>query len=182
MKFSVRKLTALAMLCALSIILVTLIHFPIFPSANFLEYDPADIPIFIGTFTFGTVTGLVITLVTCIIQGVTGSAQSGVYGIIMHFIATGTFVAVSGLIYQRNKTKKSAVIALICGAVAWTLIMIPANLIVTPLFMGASDMVMSLMPLIILFNIIKSGVNAVITFAIYKYISGALRAFAEKCA
>lgn len=32
------------MLAALSIVLVYVIHFPIFPAASFLEYDPADIP------------------------------------------------------------------------------------------------------------------------------------------
>lgn len=45
-----RKLTTLAMLAALAIVLVALIHFPLVPAAPFLEYDPADIPIFIGTF------------------------------------------------------------------------------------------------------------------------------------
>ena len=44
---------ALGMLTALSVVLTWLIHFPIFPGAPFLEYDPADIPILIGTFTFG---------------------------------------------------------------------------------------------------------------------------------
>ena len=44
-----RKLTTLAMLAALAIVLVALIHFPLVPAAPFLEYDPADIPIFIGT-------------------------------------------------------------------------------------------------------------------------------------
>ena len=48
-----RKLTTLAMLAALAIVLVALIHFPLVPAAPFLEYDPADIPIFIGTFLFG---------------------------------------------------------------------------------------------------------------------------------
>ena len=53
-----RKLTTLAMLAALAIVLVALIHFPLVPAAPFLEYDPADIPIFIGTFLFGPAAGL----------------------------------------------------------------------------------------------------------------------------
>ena len=52
-----KKLTTMAMLAALSIVLVTFIHFPLFPAAAFLEYDPADIPIFIGTFLFGPLAG-----------------------------------------------------------------------------------------------------------------------------
>ncbi len=34
----------MAMLVAVSVVLVYLVHFPIFPAAPFLEYDPADIP------------------------------------------------------------------------------------------------------------------------------------------
>ena len=49
-KESIRKLTVMAMLVAVSVILVYLLHFPLFPAAAFLEYDPADIPILIGAF------------------------------------------------------------------------------------------------------------------------------------
>ena len=38
-----RKLTTIAILTALSVCFVALIHFPIFPAVAFLEYDPADI-------------------------------------------------------------------------------------------------------------------------------------------
>ena len=38
------RLAKLGLLAALSIVLVFFIHFPIFPTAKFLEYDPADIP------------------------------------------------------------------------------------------------------------------------------------------
>lgn len=96
-----RKLTTLAMLAALAIVLVALIHFPLVPAAPFLEYDPADIPIFIGTFLFGPAAGLALTAVVCVIQGVTVSAASGPIGIIMHFLATGTFVLLAGNLYRR---------------------------------------------------------------------------------
>ena len=74
---SVRKLVVMAMLTALSIVLVYLIRFPIFASAPFLEYDMADVPILIGTFLFGPLSGLALTAVTCVIQGLTVSAGSG---------------------------------------------------------------------------------------------------------
>ena len=85
-----RKLTTIAILTALSVCFVALIHFPIFPAVAFLEYDPADIPILICGFAFGPVAGLAVTLIASFIQGFTVSAQSGIYGIIMHIIATGT--------------------------------------------------------------------------------------------
>lgn len=104
------RLAKMAMLVALSIVLVMIIHFPIFPAVAFLEYDPADIPILIGTFAFGPVAGIVLTVVTSLIQGFTVSVQSGAYGIIMHIIATTALVTVAGVIYRKHKTKKMAVI------------------------------------------------------------------------
>ena len=162
----------MAMLVAVSIVLVMIIHFPIFPAVAFLEYDPADIPILIGTFAFGPLAGIVLTVVTSLIQGLTVSAASGVYGIIMHIIATSALVIVAGTIYRRNKTKKSAVIGLIAGTAAMAVVMFFANMLITPAFTGMPLAgVMNLMPFIILFNIVKAGINSVVTFLLYKRIS-----------
>ena len=169
------RLAKMGMLVAISIVLVYFIHFPIFPAVAFLEYDPADISILIGTFAFGPLSGILLTVVTSVIQGVTVSAASGLYGIIMHVISTSVLVLVSGLIYKYNKTRKGAVIALLCGVAAMTLVMIGANMIITPLFMGVPrNIVWSLMPFIAGFNAIKAGINSVVTFLLYKRISGFL--------
>ncbi|MBR2062294.1 MAG: ECF transporter S component, partial [Anaerotignum sp.] len=131
-KISTRQLVSMAMLGAISIVLVSAIHFPLIPAAAFLEYDPADIPILICAFAYGPAAGLILTVVVSFIQGMTVSAQSGIIGIIMHILATGFCVLVAGTIYTRNKTKKTAIIALICGAVVQTLAMIVMNMIFTP--------------------------------------------------
>ncbi|MCF0122905.1 MAG: ECF transporter S component [Ruminiclostridium sp.] len=173
MNKSTRKLTIMAMLVAVSIVLVYLIHFPIFPAAPFLEYDPADIPILVGTFAFGPVAGFLLTLVTCIIQGVTVSAGSGAYGIIMHLIATTTMVLIAGNIYRVKHTKAGAAIGLIIGTICWGIVMCIANHFITPLFMGVPVEAVDAMiiPIILPFNLIKAGVNSAITFVIYKTIS-----------
>lgn len=169
------RLAKMGMLVAISVVLVYFIHFPIFPAVAFLEYDPADIPILIGTFAFGPVAGVLLTIVTSVVQGVTVSAASGAYGIIMHIIATSVLVMVAGVIYKFNKTRKGAVIALICGTAAMAVVMIGANLIITPLFMGVPrSMVWDLMPFIVGFNAIKAGINSIVTFFLYKRISGFL--------
>lgn len=169
------RLAKMGMLVAISIVLVYFIHFPIFPAVAFLEYDPADIPILMGTFAFGPLAGILLTVVTSVIQGVTVSAASGLYGIIMHIISTSTLVLASGLIYKATKTRKGAVIGLICGVIAMTVVMIGANLVITPLFMGVPrEIVIQLMPFIAGFNAIKAGINSIITFLLYKRISGFL--------
>lgn len=166
------KLAKMAMLVAVSIVLVMLIRFPIFPAVAFLEYDPADIPILIGTFAFGPLAGVTLTVVTSLIQGLTVSASSGLYGIIMHIIATATLVLVAGLIYRRNKSKKSAIIGLVLGTAAMTVVMFFANMVITPMFTGMPlAAIMELMPFILLFNIVKAGINSVVTFVLYKRIS-----------
>lgn len=166
------RLAKMGMLVAISIVLVALIHFPIIPAVPFMEYDPADIPILIGTYAFGPAAGVALTAVTAIIQGTTVSASSGLYGIIMHLVATGTLVIVAGLIYKRNKTRKGAVISLVAGTLAMAAIMVPCNLIVTPIFMGVPrSAVVGLLPAIVAFNLVKASVNSLITFLLYKKIS-----------
>lgn len=169
----VRRLTRMGMLAALSVVLVAIIHFPIFPAAAYLEYDPADIPILIGTFLYGPWCGVLLTLVASVIQGLTVSASSGIYGIIMHVIATGVFCLTAGYIYKAKKTLKGALIALICGTIAMAAVMAGANLIITPLFTGMPREAIKalLLPVIVPFNLIKAGINSAVTFLIYKPIS-----------
>jgi riboflavin transporter FmnP len=166
-------LAHLAVLVAMSVLLVYLIHFPIMPAAPFLEYDPADIPILVGTFLFGPAAGLIITAVACIVQGLTVSASSGIIGIMMHFFATGSYVIVAGLIYVKHHTKGGAVAALIAGTLTMTAVMVAWNLVMTPIFMGTPRAAVAAMivPVIIPFNLIKAALNGAITFAVYKSIS-----------
>lgn len=174
-----RKLASMAILIALSVVLVAIIHFPIFPSASFLEYDPADIPILICGFAFGPVAGICVTVVAATIQGLTVSASGGWYGIVMHIISTGTLVTVSSLIYKSHKTKKGAVAALIAGTLAMGLIMMPANYFITPLYFGMPReyVVPMLLPVILPFNLIKAGANSLITFFVYKSVSKLIHRF-----
>ena len=181
-----RKLTTLAMLAALAIVLVALIHFPLVPAAPFLEYDPADIPIFIGTFLFGPAAGLALTGHVAFTgsfavfgtgraydQSVTVSAASGPIGIIMHFLATGTFVLLAGNLYRAHRTRKAALLGLAAGTLAMTAVMCVCNLVFTPLFMGSpvGEVVKLLLPAIIPFNLAKAAINSVITYLVYKPIS-----------
>lgn len=173
MNTKTRKLTVMAMLVAISVVLVYLIHFPLFPAASFLEYDPADIPILIGAFAYGPLAGILLTVVAAVIQGVTVSAGSGVYGIIMHIIATSVLVLVAAGIYKVRHTKVGAVIGLIFGTAAMGVVMMIANHFITPAFMGVPVAVVDamLVPVILPFNLLKAGINSVVTFLVYKVVS-----------
>lgn len=164
LKYNISQMTQMAMLVAISIVslyVVPLLSF--FPSASFLQYDVADVPVLIGTMLFGPGAGLLILAVVSVIQGITISAASGWIGILMHFCASGMLVLVSGLIYRKFKTIWSLIIGLILGALAMTAIMIPLNLFFTVRFMGAPyEFVKSLLvPAIIPFNLLKAGLNSI---------------------
>ena len=171
-------IASIGVLSALSIVLVLLIHFPIFPAVAFLEYDPADVPIILSTALFGPVWGLLMTAVVAVVQGLTVSAGSGLYGILMHITATGAFVLAYWLalaVIRRIRGEKekehpcvSSVIASIAGIIAQTAIMIPANLVITPIFMGVDvSVVIDLMTFIVLFNLIKASANAFVATLLY---------------
>lgn len=171
------KLVKIAVLSALSVVLVYLIRFPIFPSASYLEYDPADIPILIATFAFGPIWGLAMTVVVSVLQGLTVSSASGIYGIIMHIIATGSYVLVAGFVYKCKHNFWGALTGIVAGTITMASVMAGANLVVTPLFLGVprQAVVPLLLPVIVPFNLIKAGINGAVTLLIYKKISGILK-------
>ena len=181
-KMTTRQMVGMAMLAAISIAFVSVIHFPLFPAAAFLEYDPADIPILIGTFAYGPIAGFLLTVVVSLIQGTTVSAASGPIGIVMHIVATGSCTLISGTIYQKMKTKKGAAIALVVGVITMTLAMVLMNLIFNPLFMGEpiEAVIAMLVPIIIPFNLLKYSINCLITFLLYKSISHILKGVSER--
>jgi len=177
MKFSVNKMVKIAMLAALSVILMLYTRFPIIPMAPFLEFEFANVPILIGTFLYGPVTGFAITIVMALVQATTVSAQSGWIGFVMHVIATGTQVLVSGIIYKKVHNFKGAIIALVAGCLSMTLIAIPSNLIFTVIFLRVPVETVKgmLLPAIIPFNLIKSVGNSVVTVLVYKHAGRILR-------
>lgn len=173
MKFTTKNLVIMAFLVAISVVLVYLLHIPIIPSVPYLEYDPADIPVLIGAFAFGPVAGIIITIIASAIQALTVSAAGGLFGFLMHVIATSTLVIVASTIYRVRHTRVGAVIGLISGTLSMGIIMMIANHFLTPIFYGIPVEVVdaSLLTGILPFNLIKAGGNSIITFIVYKAVS-----------
>ena len=167
--FTTKKIAGMAVLSALGVALAFLLHVPIFPAVSFLEYDMADIPIFLGAFMYGPFAGMIMTAIVAVIQGLTVSAGSGWIGIVMHIFATGIYVIVAGTIYYFHRNIKGAMIAMGSGIVAWIVGMIGWNLLLTPIFMGAPrQAVIALLGYIVAFNAIKVGLNSFGTLILYK--------------
>jgi len=171
-RYSTKQLVLMAMFTAISIVLVWLIHFPLFPGAAFLLYDPGDITIIITALLFGPWNALGVTVIVALIQGLLISPADGLVGASMHILATGALVAVIGLIVHARRSSyhpRRTVPALVAGVLVMTVTMIGWNMLITPWYYHMPfDVVMtSFMPFIIPFNLIKGGANAVLAFALF---------------
>ena len=164
------KLATLAMLTAISCVLVFLsFPFPPFPA---FKYELADVPVLIATFAYGPLAGIIVTGIASFVQAFILGQDTWV-GFLMHVIATGVFAIVAGNIYRLHRTRKAAIIALVCGTISMAVVMCIANYIIDPLFYGMQKEAVAAMilPMILPFNLSKAGINSIITFFIYKRFS-----------
>lgn len=179
MHSSIRRLVTLAFLAAVSVVLCYTVRFPIFPAAPWLEYEPADVPLMLAAFVYGPWWALGLTAIVCALQAFTVSAASGFIGFVMHLCATGAFVTAAGLLFRTfsKRGKDGAVVLpLICGSVLAIALMVPLNLLLTPLYGVPVSMVKELMfPAILPFNALKFGVNAVLAGLLFRALRGYLR-------
>lgn len=98
------KVAKMGLMIAIACI-VGLLKFPIIPSVGFLTYDFADVPCLITSFAFGPVAGFIaIAIVAAMEAFVLGG--DGIYGFLMHLVASGSFIVIAGLIYKQKRPRK----------------------------------------------------------------------------
>lgn len=104
------------------------------------------------------------------------SGLSGL-GCIMNIVQTLSFACTASVIYKKKHTLSGAVIGLASGWLITVIVMLLWNYLVTPLYMGypREAVVELLLPAFLPFNLLKGGLNASITFLLYKPIVTALR-------
>jgi len=171
---TIEKTVILAMLAAISVIVVYFVHIPILPSAPFLEYDPADVPILLASIIVSPWWAILLTVVVSVLQGMMISGIN--LGIIMHIVATASAALVCGLIYRRKRNFLSALLGLISAVAIATAVMIPMNYFITPIHVGmARSIVAQMIPTVFIpFNLIKFGLNSLVTLLLFKPITIAL--------
>lgn len=171
--WSTKRIAVTALFCAVAAICTLFIEFPILPGVTFLKYDPSAIAALIAGFAFGPATGAVVSVLPYLVHLAT---ESGIYGTLMAIIATLSLVLPASLIYQRNTTMRGAITGLVVGGVICLACCILANIVVTPIYMGAprEAVVAMIVPTLLPFNVLKIALNCVITALVYKPISKAL--------
>ena len=124
-----RYLTVTAMLSAVAYVLM-FIDFPIpFLIPSFIQMDISELPALVGAFAFGPVCGVLVCLVKNLLHLFITS--TGGVGELCNFLLGATFVLAAGLIYKHKKSKKSALIGALVGAVLMGIISVPLNYFLT---------------------------------------------------
>ena len=111
---NLRNLVQIGMLGAVSVVLM-MFEMPLFFAPSFYKIDLSEIPVLIGTFAMGPVAGMFIELIKVVLHMLfKGSSTAGV-GDFANFLVGCAMIVPAGLIYQKKKSKKSAVVGMIIG-------------------------------------------------------------------
>ena len=190
-KDTTHNLTVAAMLSAVAFILM-FIEFPIpmlIPA--FIKMDFSDLPALLGAFALGPVYGVIISFMKNLLHIVIKSTSTACVGELSNFILGAIFSAVAGYIYKHHKSRKTAIIGAVAGAVAMGVLSVPSNyFVVYPAYVQFYHMPLeailgmyqailpsadSLIKCLIIFNLpftlVKGLLDAVLCMLIYKPLS-----------
>ena len=190
-KDTTHNLTIAAMLSAVAFILM-FIEFPIpmlIPA--FIKMDFSDLPALLGAFALGPVYGVIISFMKNLLHIVIKGTSTACVGELSNFILGAIFSAVAGYLYKHHKSRKTAIIGAVAGAVAMGVLSVPSNyFVVYPAYVQFYHMPLeailgmyqailpsadSLIKCLILFNLpftlVKGLLDAVLCMLIYKPLS-----------
>lgn len=196
----IKKMVAIAIFSALSIVLYFVkFNIPtLFP--GFLEIQFSNVPALIGGFMFGPSSGAIIIFVRTIVKlPMTSTVGVGEFADLIIGVAV---VLVSSLTYHKHKTRKRAALSLVYGSLVWVITSMLANwIILTPfyilLYFGGSTesfaaslsvipginesnyMYKYLFYGILPFNLLLSTMVSFVTFLIYKRIAVFIRSLSD---
>ncbi len=187
---NVRNVVLIGMFGALAAVLEGFqISVPFAPP--FYKLDFAETPILIGAFALGPVPAVLMELVKNILKIITQGTTTMYVGDLGNFIGGCAFVLPASILYQKNKTRKTAIrglgLSILCAVVAAVfvncfltiptyarLMFVDVESIIsmgTAINPAIKDIYTFALFAIIPFNLLKCGLNAFITALVYKRVS-----------
>lgn len=173
--FTTKKLTTLAFMVALGYAL-SLLEFPIFPSAEFLKLDFSSVTTLLSAYIVGPIGALVVEGIKQLLIFLTHTSTGGV-GQVANFLMNSALALPASLMYLKRKGKLNVVIGLLIGCVTQIAVSLLVNRFINfPLYVKsmAKEMFGELWGYVLAFNAIKSVAISAITFLVYKRLSIAL--------
>ena len=132
-KVNVRTIAMTGMLGALATILMFL-EFPIpVLIPPFIKFDFSELPALLAAYSMGPVSGIAVCFIKNAINLL--HTQTGGVGELSNFILGVCFVLPAGLLYQKKKTQKRAMLGALFGAVLMSVLSVFSNyFIVYPVY------------------------------------------------
>jgi riboflavin transporter FmnP len=170
---STKKLVRLALLGALSALLMHVVSFPLPFLPAHMSYDPGDVPAIIAAFAMGPWYGFLVEAVKVAVTFVTGGINHGPVGAWGNFSAGAVYALMAGYIYKTNKNMVRAILSMAAGCVATTVVMCLNNYYILLPYFGIPKeqitwyyILIGVMP----FNLVKTVISSLISFLIYKRV------------
>ncbi|MCI6467842.1 MAG: ECF transporter S component [Faecalicatena sp.] len=193
-RFGIRTIAQVSMLSAIATVLM-LFEIPLPFAPAFYEIDFSEVPVLVGCFVMGPLAGAVIELVKILLNLVINGTMTAGVGEAANFLIGCALCVPAGLIYKRNRTRKTAIIGMLTGTVFMTIIGCVLNAyILLPTYATAFGMpldslvemgtavnshITSLSTFVLFavgpFNLLKGALVSLIVFLIYKKISPIFR-------
>ena len=174
--FTAKKLCLCAIFCALAYA-VSLLEIPVFAHIG-LILDFSFCIMLLGGYMLGPVFAEIILIVVSLL-GCIASSSFGI-GQLANFLLANTFVIVPVIVYQYKKGLKNVIITLALSSLLTIGVALLCNrFIMYPLYFheNAGKMFNEFWYLIIIFNVLKSVLNSVITLLLYKRLKNILGFF-----
>ncbi len=191
--YKTNKIVIIAVLSAIAVIL-NLFSFPLWFVPSFYKLDLSELPVIIGAFALGPVSGVCIEAVKILLNLLLNGTVTAFVGEMANFIIGCTFVIPAAIIYYNKKSRKSALLALVTGVAlsaaigaclnAWLLIptyakvFMPIDVIIgmgTKKNAVVTNLTTFVLLLVVPFNLIKFLIVSIVTILIYKPISHLLK-------
>ena len=171
---NIKRLAVCAMLIAVSF-LVTFCT-AMFKVSGFLSLDLKDAVLSMISLMYGPLYGFISVIAVALLEFITISS-TGVYGLIMNILASGTFVLVCGTVYKFKRNFTGAILAGILTIISVTAVMITANIFITPYYLKMPTEVVldMIIPVLLPFNLFKSVLNSSLMLLIYKPFTNVLK-------
>lgn len=174
---NLNKMIKISLLVAISVVLMYF-DFPIIPAFPWLQIDLSEMPALIGGFAYGPLMGGIIVILKVILRFFLRGTGTAFVGEIANIIIGLALVVTAAYVYNRNKSKKTAIVGMIIGALVMQIAGILANIyILLPLFgmkMEGAELANYIFLGIVPFNAIKALIVSVITYLLYKKVSRAI--------
>ena len=171
------KMIKVAVLVAISVVLMYF-DFPIIPAFPWLMIDLSEIPALMGGFAYGPITGGVIVILKVLLRFFLKGTGTGFVGEVANIIIGLALVVPAAWIYHRNKSKKTAILGMIVGALVMQVAGVFANIyILLPLFnmhLEGAELMAYIFGGLVPFNGVKALLVSIGTYLLYKRVSVAI--------